>query len=282
MVSKVIAFFNQPFPSSIETKDKIKESAIVGFLIFIILFLLQPFGLTGPSTSKTLQITLSFGVLTFGVSLAYHFFLIKVLGFQSDKPSWTFGKWILSTFILILIINIANFLYMTLALGYLKFTWSHFMSQLYATLIVAIFPVGFFGMINMINQRRRYEDLAKDITLPEEHSDSAPEVVTIPNQSNPIDIAVDNILYVEAMQNYATIFLKNHNTEFVRSTLKSLENMLLPHNIIRSHRSYLVNLSNVTKVSGNAQGLKLSLKNSDAIVPVSRKYISVVKAHFND
>jgi len=283
MVSKIVAFFNQPFPSSIETKDIIKESAIVGFLIFIILFLLQPFGLNGPPLSETLQITLSFGLMTFGVSLVFHFFLIRVLGFHSDKPSWTFGKWILSTFILILIINVANFLYMAMVMGYLDFTWSHFMSQLYATLIVAIFPVVFFGTITMMNRQRKYEDLAKDIKVPDilENEQGTIDTITIPNQSISLVLTIQDILYVEAMQNYATIHLVDGRTEIVRSTLKSLVDILAPHNIIRSHRSYLVNLKNVKKVSGNAQGLKLSMKDSEEMVPVSRKYIAIVRAHLN-
>ena len=281
MVSKILGFLNQPFPSSIETKDIIKESAIVGFLIFIILFLLQPFGLNGAPLSETLQITLTFGLLTFVVSLGFHFFLISVLGYHSDKPSWTFGKWILSTFILILIINVANFLYMTMVMGYLDFTWPHFMSQLYATLIVAIFPVVFFGTITMMNRQRQYEGLAKDIILPGAHSETGRGMITIPNQSSPIDLTIHDILYVEAMQNYATIHLKEEGSAIVRSTLKSLEAILLPHKIVRSHRSYLVNLNNVTEVSGNAQGLKLSMKDSEAIVPVSRKYIAAVRAHLD-
>jgi DNA-binding LytR/AlgR family response regulator len=53
--------------------------------------------------------------------------------------------------------------------------------------------------------------------------------------------------------------------------------------IIRCHRSYLVNLMAVNRVDGNAQGLKLSFSKSLAmthIVPVSRSFIADFKVRF--
>ena len=50
--------------------------------------------------------------------------------------------------------------------------------------------------------------------------------------------------------------------------------------LVRCHRSYMVNLKKVKNVSGNAQGLKLELINQSEIIPVSRKYIPIVKQFF--
>jgi DNA-binding LytR/AlgR family response regulator len=45
---------------------------------------------------------------------------------------------------------------------------------------------------------------------------------------------------------------------------------------VKCHRSCIVNLDKVVKVSGNAQGFKLHLKETDFVVPVARKYSEVV------
>ena len=67
----------------------------------------------------------------------------------------------------------------------------------------------------------------------------------------------------------------------IRTTIKFLSEQLSQFGMIRTHRSYLVNPDAVSKVTGNAQGLKLSLRDSEAIVPVSRKYIEVVRDHLD-
>ena len=59
-----------------------------------------------------------------------------------------------------------------------------------------------------------------------------------------------------------------------RLTLKDLESALKPFpEIIRTHRSYLVNLNQIMGVVGNAQGYKLKLRDYDGTVPVSRNMI---------
>ena len=42
--------------------------------------------------------------------------------------------------------------------------------------------------------------------------------------------------------------------------------------IIRCHKSYIVNLCNVEKLLGNAQGYKLVMSNMDKQIPVSRNF----------
>ena len=66
-----------------------------------------------------------------------------------------------------------------------------------------------------------------------------------------------------------------------RVTLSSFEIQLKEvSSLVRCHRSYMVNLNKVKNISGNAQGLKLELINHSEIIPVSRKYIPIVKEFF--
>jgi len=83
--------------------------------------------------------------------------------------------------------------------------------------------------------------------------------------------------FAKSEGNYTEFYVKKGNKVekiFVRISLKHLENQLSGFDfIIRTHRSYLVNLNAVTNVSGNAQGFKLQFNEADITAHVSRKMI---------
>ncbi len=90
-----------------------------------------------------------------------------------------------------------------------------------------------------------------------------------------------SVLYLKAEDNYVNVVcLKNENREIeetlIRFTLKkATEKLALP--FLRVHRSYIVNLNQVSKISGNTLGMQLLLRHSKQIIPVSRSYIPALK-----
>jgi DNA-binding LytR/AlgR family response regulator len=56
----------------------------------------------------------------------------------------------------------------------------------------------------------------------------------------------------------------------LRNSLTNLEVILAGAGLIRCHRSYLVNLRRVERVSGNAQGYRLHFIGLESSVPVAR------------
>ena len=69
--------------------------------------------------------------------------------------------------------------------------------------------------------------------------------------------------------------------EMVRATMISIEYDLAGFSkFIRVHRSYFVNMNQVVRSEGNAQGIKLFLKNTDEIVPVSRKFVNTIRNQY--
>jgi DNA-binding LytR/AlgR family response regulator len=63
----------------------------------------------------------------------------------------------------------------------------------------------------------------------------------------------------------------------IRNTVTKIIEYLDSDKIIRCHRAYIINLDFVKRIEGNAQGLKLNLSNSENVIPVSRKYVDVVR-----
>ena len=92
----------------------------------------------------------------------------------------------------------------------------------------------------------------------------------------------DSIIYLEANDNYVNIyFYVNMRVSYkvLRASMKSVEDMLEKHNIIRCHRSYIVNANKIIHTLKEKGKLKLALSESDFLVPVSPSFApKVLKA----
>ncbi|WP_273273351.1 LytTR family DNA-binding domain-containing protein [Maribacter polysiphoniae] len=92
-----------------------------------------------------------------------------------------------------------------------------------------------------------------------------------------------NLIYAKSDGNYTEIHILKE--EVVEKSLKriSIKELELQLNsvvtIVRTHRSYLVNINYLVKVTGNAQGYRLHLKKTDDLVPVSRNMIAQFEEH---
>lgn len=84
-----------------------------------------------------------------------------------------------------------------------------------------------------------------------------------------VSIRVSEIEYIEAMENYAKIYLQSGSCIVSHNSMKNVMSLLPPADFIRIHRSYIIP---VTKISTfNKQSLKL---HSGATFPVGRQYVS--------
>lgn len=76
-----------------------------------------------------------------------------------------------------------------------------------------------------------------------------------------------DIIYCRSRNDWTTIMLKGYSTCNTRKTLKDIELKLQSSHFLRVHRSYLVNLMHVDRISGSF--LWLHMKDGHT-VPVSR------------
>ena len=94
-----------------------------------------------------------------------------------------------------------------------------------------------------------------------------------------------DILFVKSEDNYVNIYyLTKHNelkSELIRISMKKIQEKL-EFPFLRVHRSYIVNLNQVCKVSGNSQGMQINLTEIKDVIPVSRTYIDSLKKSILD
>lgn len=105
------------------------------------------------------------------------------------------------------------------------------------------------------------------------------------NNNLKFSIKQGDLLYLEAMDNYVTIFYESTPKMakyVIRNSLKNLEQRLSNLGIIRCHRSYLVNFEKVKLLKKEKEGLFLELDSVYSIkLPVSKTYVGKVSDAFS-
>lgn len=85
-----------------------------------------------------------------------------------------------------------------------------------------------------------------------------------------VRIILEDILYVEGMQNYLKLYFKER-TLIIHQTMSSLEEMLPKKLFFKIHRSFLVNIAHIDSIAGgkvliNSKELPIALKRKDELL----------------
>ena len=91
-----------------------------------------------------------------------------------------------------------------------------------------------------------------------------------------LSVHIDSLFYIEAADNYVNICYKNkeRTTKFcLRNTLKNIETMDFSEDLVRCHRSYIINFKKVKILRKEKTGLFVELDDKDIPdIPVSKTY----------
>lgn len=89
----------------------------------------------------------------------------------------------------------------------------------------------------------------------------------------------ENVLYVEASDNYTNIHYVNDGKEIcfiLHNSMKQVEQAYAKDGMLRCHRGYLVNIANVKLLRKEKDGLAIELAQSGKVIPVSKTYVEKV------
>lgn len=281
MLNRIKNKLKQPYIVKETVADKLKMSFVYGAFVALFLMAFQPFGLN-TLESKLVEICLIYGAITTAAIIILNVIIAPLFPKYFDEQSWNTGKEIIWTIVNILSIGFANAVYTSylndnsLSLKYI------FLFELY-TFMVSVLPITFIIVYNESKSSRRYNELSQDINQKLIAHTTPNTRIKIDSQNQNEELVIDSsdLLFIKSADNYIEVFfLKEEKVEvtLLRNTLKNVELIFNNNeNIIRCHKSFLVNLQYVKKVSGNAQGYKLHLNFTDIPVPVSRKLNDFVK-----
>lgn len=95
------------------------------------------------------------------------------------------------------------------------------------------------------------------------------ETITLKVEHKNVVIDLEEILYVEAMENYVKVHRRSQPKILSQITMKEMETLLPSDRFMRVHRSYIVGIGAIEKFSNR----KVFLKGVEQPIPVGRKYV---------
>jgi hypothetical protein len=274
-LNKLSEILKQPLPLNLNIVNNIIGSITFGAFVFFFLVIFKPFGLQVLSGKALITVTSGYGLVTTGYLTIHSFIMVTIL----HEKNWTVGKEILNTLIIIAMIGLCNYLYHSIYSSQTFILIKLIEFQL-DTLVVSFLPISLITLLRKNILLKRHIKEAEEINRKAnwKFSDNRNDKVVVISAQNPrndFSCNCSDILFFHALDNYVVIhFIKdsNHIKEIIRTTLKKAKDDLNEYpNFFHCHKSYIVNLDKVIKVSGNAQGLKLHFDHVNEIIPVSRQ-----------
>ena len=256
----------------------LRDSAVYCIVVFLILYFLQPFGFSGTEGNKLLLSAL-FGILTFLCCAVYGWAVARPL--QKRVKPWRIWHQALTVLGMVLFIGICNYILFSVYFHYPFFAWWLFLRFLYWTLIIGVMV----SALSVGSSYYRHLRSQLDTLLEKTTEEQKGVTVTIQDtrvRGNDVSLPINDLLYVEAQKNNVVVgYVKDGKLarEELQTTLAAVLTDLGEYeNIFQCHRSFIVNLNNISSAKGNSNGYTLELGGGLATVPVSRSFVPKLKS----
>lgn len=283
MIGRLKDMWRAPYPAAIASW---KVVAVPAAIIFLILYLLEPFGLSRLG-SGLLWVSLGAALISAGVSSVFAWALPRVFPRWYAERGWTLGREVVNTLALLLSIAVCVWFYVAWLTGMVLSLRLFFVVLLWV-LILGAFPTVLFALwnrnIQLARNLRKATEMNRSLPdKPKAEKPSSVPLVFLGDTREMLEMDAMSFLYAESEGNYVRLhYLSPHDqkqtSKLLRLTMKQAEASASAPFIVRCHRAYLVNLRRVNKVDGNSQGCRLRLEGCSDEVPVSRSYVKEVQA----
>ena len=254
-----------------------KDCLIYCLIVVGILYFLRPFGFNGFGGNKLLT-ALIFGAVTFCCCALYGQLVFHPL--QRRARVWRIWHQALGVLGMVLFIGICN--YFTFSLFFkLPLKWEYFWMFLCWTLIIGVVVTVCSTSIDYFRFLRGRLDALLDKTT-QEQADITVCIHDTRVRGNDVSLPINDLLYIEAQKNNVAVCYRQDG-KLVRTEIQStlagvLDDLAEYGNIFQCHRSFVVNLNNITSAKGNSNGYTLELGDGLATVPVSRSFVPKLKS----
>ncbi|MEM9918161.1 MAG: LytTR family DNA-binding domain-containing protein [Bacteroidota bacterium] len=277
-MSIMLDVFKAPYPVYGFNQRRLRSILGIGAFVAFFLIVFQPFGTDQAQFPYKNWFLGGYGLVISGSIILMEAFAGKLWRRQLPEEQWTVGKQFIWVSIYVSVALIACYLYkqwffqLPIRLSDLGYFYL-------LGITVAIFPIIIMTLMDYIYQLQRNQKIAANILPSPEQPSEAPQSQTRPlllkaeNEKDLLEIPDNQLFYIQSADNYAEVVFRSEGSlhkSMLRNSLQRLEQQIAVPHIKRCHRSFIVNLQQVEKVSGNAQGYKLHLFHQMAVVPVSR------------
>jgi hypothetical protein len=239
MINKVLGILKSPYPAGSSPVAVIFYSIGSGLFVTLFFAAFEPFGFFLIPRTPRWTLYIGYGAVT-GAAIILNNLLLRLWPRFFKEENWSLGRQILCMGWVTLVIGWGCYLLSGAVCVHfgLPAQCVRLRTIVIDTFIIAFFPI---TIINLVNY------------------------------------ALADLLFIQAEENYVQIYHKSEKPGRVllRSSLTRIERQLRPFypRLFRCHRTCIVNSSQIVKVAGNAQGLKLTLRDTAATIPVARRYV---------
>jgi len=269
------SFLNQPYGLFESKSNRVVLSLGIFCFVWFVLFSFGIFDLSYFSVLQRFYITGVYSLFELLTLLFNSFIVYKRVIFKT-----TYSTTAIWSLWLIFCIGISNFLVTTKVFGFEDFTWFVFIKNQIYTLILGLIIVPFALVIhyNFILKQK----ILQFETNHSERKKSASELadnehVLLQSEYNndSFEIDLNRILFIKSADNYIDVYYTINNKvshKLIRNTLTAIEQMCIHQDLVRCHRSYIVNKRKILSMEGNSYGYTLSLDGFSQKIPLSRKH----------
>ena len=276
-------FLNTPLSNNIDLKQNLKSGFWIGLGVFLFILFFQPFEIKETDFDNYILLMAGFGGITFIItSIVKQFiqwFLHRFFGVEGLHLKG------------ILILHMVLWILISLAFTFYLHYVGHVLLSMY--IVFKIVLLGMFPpVLNMLITEIDYlqsqvlrlhqnnRKLTREILSLTGEKDQIIELAS-DNRSEKLKLDIDALIQVKSAENYVEIiFWENQNIhrKLLRATLKNMEDQMKAYpEIIRCHRTCIVNLNQVDKLHKSPEGFRLIIKDYEEHIPVSRQYLLGVK-----
>jgi DNA-binding LytR/AlgR family response regulator len=273
---------NAPFPYYLND-DRKNFVIITAISVFVIFFMsvYRPYG--NFQEHLSFWAVCVFGGVTFVILNISIIILPRIFPVVFDPVNWTVKKYIFQTVVQCLIIGCVSIYFDRLLFICPHKTLFEVAVHAYTQVaLVGIIPATFITLFlknTMLQQNlqqaiKANHELEKIRTLKNEVNNPVHHGITIySDTSETLTLNLPDLLFVEADDNYATVYWQENGSvqkKLLRVNLKNIEAQIDNTFTLRCHRSYIVNVHAISSITGNTNGYKLRIGDTDHYIPVSR------------
>lgn len=270
MHAPILKWLNKPLDLLENNKDRWILIITTGVFSILFLNLYNPFNVSNWHSAESIPLFLilsSYGIIGIFILSISQFLIRPLFGINNFK----IGSFILWFICEVIILGFVMFLiYGEKGLHGLDLLMEILRSLKYTFLVIALPYAAVLYYLHSNKQKQKYFQVDK----------SEKNIIKILDENENVRIAIepDKLLFIKNADNYVEIFYTNNegiSKELVRTSLKRLESELSDFKIRRCHRSYMVNIMNVSLSKKTRKGLNLELRiENTPLIPVSKNYAS--------
>ena len=267
-----------PFNDNLKVNVRVISSVSLGIFLFLLFF--QPYPVNNPDFNNRLLILATFGAITLVFLSILRLVIPSIFPKAFSEERWTIKKEILVD-LLFVVLNSVAFVFFARYVGH---TPMNFLN----VIIIVIISITSATIMVVTNQlyllkkevERLREFESKFNANPEEEAPAEIQFES-ENKSEYFQLPVREIILIKSANNYIEVIYKKDEKllkRLIRSTLKTTEELLSKSpEMIRCHRSCIVNRDYIREITRRNDGLILLLQDYDQEIHVSRQYALRVK-----